>query len=183
MNIFYSMSWLEDITFHKILPLLLFFQTPYCYIFVLKGVHILYVTSTITVQYLCKSFKIQLCNGAVLYFFNFFNYFCHLIASLKLFPFATFLLLFYKWNFLYKWKKPKISLKACFLYTVLVYLQIFYEVSTKSQIPKIIIPIITIIIVNLSLINNKNVIKSLEMTSNSKHRTNSKYGEHRKRKN
>ena len=57
------------------------------------------------------------------------------------------------------------------------YLQIFYEVRTKLQIPKIIIPIIIIIMVNLSLINHKNVI-----TSNSKHRTNSKYGEERRRK-
>ena len=32
------------------------------------------------------------------------------------------------------------SLEACFLYTVLVYLQIFYEVRTKLQVPKIIIP-------------------------------------------
>ena len=32
--------------------------------------------------------------------------------------------------------------------------------------------------VNLSRINNNNIIKSLEMTSKSKHRTNSKYGEH-----
>ena len=36
---------------------------------------------------------------------------------------------------------------------------------------------------NLSLANYNNVIKSLEMTSNSKHITNSKYGEHRNRKN
>ena len=36
--------------------------------------------------------------------------------------------------------------------------------------------------VNLSLINNNNVIKSLEMKSNSKHRTSSKYGENRNTK-
>ena len=33
------------------------------------------------------------------------------------------------------------------------------------------------------MINNKNVVKSLEMRSNSKHRVTSKYAEHRKRKN
>ena len=40
------------------------------------------------------------------------------------------------------------------------------------------IPIIIIIMVNLSLIINNNVIKSLEMTSYSKLRTNRKYREH-----
>ena len=67
--------------------------------------------------------------------------------------------------------------------TVLVFLQIVLKVRAKSQIPKIFIPIIIIIMVNLSLINNNKVMKSLELTSNSKHRTSSKYGEHRKRKN
>ena len=42
--------------------------------------------------------------------------------------------------------------------------------------------IIITIMVNLSLINNNNVIKSLEMKSNSKHRTSSKYGENRNTK-
>ena len=63
---------------------------------------------------------------------------------------------------------------------VLVFLQIVLKVRTKSQIPKIFIPII--IMVNLSLINNNKVMKSLKFTSNSKHRTSSKYGEHGKRK-
>ena len=36
---------------------------------------------------------------------------------------------------------------------------------------------------NLSLITNKNVMKLLETTSNSKHRTNRKHGQHKKRKN
>ena len=42
--------------------------------------------------------------------------------------------------------------------------------------------IIIITIVNLSLINNKTVIKTLELILNLKHRTNKKY-RHRKRKN
>ena len=63
-----------------------------------------------------------------------------------------------------------------------VFTNIFMKWGQNHKIPKIIIPVIIkiIIMVNLSLINDNNVIKS--MTSNSKHRTNSKYGERRKRK-
>ena len=52
---------------------LVLFQPPCCCFLVLKRLCILHATSTITVQYLCEIFKIQPCNGAVLYFFNFLN--------------------------------------------------------------------------------------------------------------
>ena len=118
MKVFCSMCLLRDITFHKILPLDTSFLQPPCFFLLLKGVRILYVSFTITVQHLYtyRRFKIQPCNGAVLCF----NYFYYLIASPKLFPFATFLLFlfFYKWNFLYKWKKLKTSQETCFLCNV-----------------------------------------------------------------
>ena len=104
------------------------------------------------------------------------------LLLLNSFPFMLFLIC-YKWSCLYKWKKLKTSRETCFLYMVLVFLQIVLEVRTKSQIPKIFIPIIIIIMVNLSLTNNNKAIKSLELTSNTEHRTSSKYCEHRRRKN
>ena len=57
---------------------------------------------------------------------------------------------------------------------VLVFLQIVLEVRTKSQIPKIVIPIMIIIMVNLSPTSNNKAVKSSELTSNAEHRTSSK---------
>ena len=81
-----------------------------------------YVTATIAVQYLCKSFKIQICNGTVLYFFNFVSKCSYLIAYPKLVPFAT--LLFLQMKLFYQWKKLRTSWEKCFLHTVLVFLRV-----------------------------------------------------------
>ena len=47
-----------------------FLQPPCCCFFVLKGDPILYVSSTITVQYLGKSSKIQVCNECIFFEFS-----------------------------------------------------------------------------------------------------------------
>ena len=102
------------------------------------------------------------------------------LLLLNSFPLRFFLFCFINEIFFVNKRNPKPLWKHVFIHgsNIFDYLQIFYEVRTKLQISKIIIPIIIIIMVNLSLINNKNVI-----TSNSKHRTNSKYSEQRRRKN
>ena len=59
-----------------------------------------------------------------------------IIWSRLLNSFATFSLFLYKWIFLYKSKKLKTSLGTCFLYTVIVFLQMALWNENKILDPK-----------------------------------------------
>ena len=105
---------------------------------------------TIAIQYLCKRFKIQICNGAILYFFNFLSKFYYLMASPKLFPIATLLLLFFNETFLSIKETQKLLGNMFSIHGSCVFTCSFKR--TKSQIPKMNIPIkIIVIIINYSI--------------------------------
>ena len=91
---------------------------------ILNGVRILKVMATITVRYLFQSFKIQLPDGAIIYFLNFLTNFIYLIVLL--FLFVTFRLFWYRWNFLFKWKNWKPLWKHVFSKAVFVFLLIVF---------------------------------------------------------
>ena len=104
------------------------------------------------------------------------------LLHISSFPLRLFLF-FYKWIFFINKRNLKIRGKHVFYARFLYFYKLLYEVRTKSQITQKLILIIIIIMLNLSLINNNNIIKSLEMTLNSTFRANIKCGARRKRKN
>ena len=129
--------------------------------FELSSYFICYLHNNSTILF-SRGFKTMLCNGVIKYFFKISQLILLLVTSLILLPCVAFPLFLYKWNFRYKWKKLNTSLEGSSYNTVILYLQrIFYKVRTKYQISKVIIPIIIIIMGNLSLIKNKSAIKSL----------------------